>query len=188
MPIPKAQKLPLPAGIEPAKIQIVMICEAFPKDMRDYFYSSSNSLYVTNMIDAFNSTGIKVKNISDILRKGSFLTVAVRQSRKGLVIPSAIIEKHSYTLEEELKLFPNTRAIVLMGDAAIKALNFISRRTYKARVVPAGSTYKIRHEKYYFGNIRVFPSYLPTGKNFLIEKSKREMVAEDIRNAFQLIR
>ena len=74
-----------------------------------------------------------------------------------------------------------------MGDAAIKALNFISRRLTKTRAIPAGSTYKIRGETFYFGDIRVFPSYLPTGKNFLIEKSKRRMVAEDIKNAFELL-
>jgi uracil-DNA glycosylase len=57
----------------------------------------------------------------------------------------------------------------------------------KTRTIPAGSTYKIRKEKFYFGAIRVFPSYLPTGKNFLIEKSKRQMVAEDIKNAFKIV-
>jgi hypothetical protein len=32
--------------------------------------------------------------------------------------------------------------------------------------------------------MRVFPSYLQTGKNFLIEKAKQRMVADDIRRAF----
>jgi uracil-DNA glycosylase len=32
---------------------------------------------------------------------------------------------------------------------------------------------------------KVFPSYTPAGKNFLIEKSKRRMVTEDIREAFK---
>ena len=53
-------------------------------------------------------------------------------------------------------------------------------------MTPAGSTYKIRCNEYYFSGIRVFPSYLQTGKNFLIEKSKRRMVAEDIGNAFRV--
>ena len=55
------------------------------------------------------------------------------------------------------------------------------------KVIPAGSTYKIRGEAYYLGDIRVFPSYTPAGKNFLIEKSKRKMVAEDIREALRCI-
>lgn len=164
-----------------------MICEALPEKMGDYFYSASDSLYVTNVIDAFNQADIKVSSIKDIVGKGVYLTVAVKQVRKGLVVPTNIIEKHSYALEEELKQFPNVKAILLMGNASIKAINFISRRKYRKRSIPAGSTYKIRKEKYYFGDIRVFPSYLPTGKNFLIEKSKRAMVAEDIRNAFKLV-
>jgi hypothetical protein len=33
----------------------------------------------------------------------------------------------------------------------------------------------------------VFPSYLQAGKAFYIEKSKRRMIAEDIRAAMQLL-
>jgi len=34
----------------------------------------------------------------------------------------------------------------------------------------------------------VFPSYTPTGKNYLIEKSKRKMIAEDIKAALEFLR
>jgi uracil-DNA glycosylase len=54
--------------------------------------------------------------------------------------------------------------------------------------VPAGATYKIRGQPYYFEDKRAMPSYTPAGKNFLIEKSKRHMVAEDIREALKFSR
>ncbi len=176
------------ADIHPEKIQAVMICEAPPANENDYFYVSSDSLFVTNTVDAFNSAGIKVAGISDIVKKGFYLTTAIKEPRKGLTVPTETIEKFSPLLEEELNMFPNTKVILLMGDAAIKALNCISRRVNKKRVILPGSTYKIRSGKFYFGNIRVFPSYLPTGKNFLIEKAKRKMVAEDIKTAFELLK
>jgi uracil-DNA glycosylase len=182
------KKLILPANIDPKKIRIVVICEALPENKNDYFYSSADSLYVVNTIEAFNNADIKVNNIDDITQKGVYLTTAVKEPKKGLVVPTKIIENYSTLLEEELNMFPNIKAILLMGDTAIKALNFIARRVNKKRVIPAGSTYKIRGEKFYFGNIRVFPSYLPTGKNFLIEKTKRKMVAEDIKSAFELLK
>ena len=163
-----------------------MVCEALPENKQDYFYSSGNSLYVTNTVEAFKSAGIEVKDIDDIIGKGVYLTVAVKAPRGGLIVPPEVIQKHSYALEEELNLFPNVKAILLMGDAAIKALNFISQRATGAKTIPSGSTYKIRKGEFYFKNIRVFPSYLQTGKNFLIEKSKQKMVVEDIRNAFSL--
>ncbi|MFZ2456074.1 MAG: uracil-DNA glycosylase [Candidatus Altiarchaeia archaeon] len=181
------KKITLPAGVDPQKIRVVMICEALPENMGDYFYSSTDSLFVVNIIKAFDGAGVMVKNINDVVRKGVYLTVAVKEPRKGLTVPTEVIEKYSDSLEEELRMFPNTRAILLMGDAAIKALNCITLRVNKKRAIPAGSTYKIRGGKFFFGNIRVFPSYLPTGKNFLIEKAKRKMVAEDIRNAFILL-
>ncbi len=164
-----------------------MISEALPENKDDYFYASGNSLYVTNTIAAFNSAGIEVKNMDDIVKKGVYLTVAVKATRQGLVIPAEVIREHSYTLEEELNMFPYLKVILLMGDAAIKAMNYISQRVTSRKAIPSGSTYKIRNGAFYFKNIRVFPSYLQTGKNFLIEKAKRVMVAEDIHNAFNLL-
>jgi uracil-DNA glycosylase len=177
----------IPVKIDPQKVSIIMICEALPENEQDYFYGSGNSLYVTNTVEAFRNAGVEVNGIDDIIEKGVYLTVAVKAPRSGLTVPAEVIQKHSYALEEELNLFPNVKAILLMGDAAIKALNFISQRATKTKTIPSGSTYKIRKGEFYFKNIRVFPSYLQTGKNFLIEKSKRTMVAEDIRNAFKLL-
>ena len=73
-----------------------------------------------------------------------------------------------------------------MGDVAIKAVNYISNRIGEGRVIPAGSTYKIRGHEYFFQGRKVFPSYLQAGPSFFIEKSKRRMIAEDIASALSL--
>ena len=73
-----------------------------------------------------------------------------------------------------------------MGDVAIKALNYIAKRAGEKRVIPTGSTYKLRGEKYFFQSKRVFPSYLQAGPSFFIEKSKRKMIAEDIAAALKI--
>jgi uracil-DNA glycosylase len=77
---------------------------------------------------------------------------------------------------------------MLMGEVAIKAINHIAKRAGQGRVIPAGSTYKIRGRQYFFGNRRVFPSYLQAGPAFLIEKGKRKMIAQDIAAALALLR
>ena len=77
---------------------------------------------------------------------------------------------------------------MLRGDVAIKAINEIAKKTGKERVIPAGSTYKIRGQEYLFRGRRVFPSYLQAGPSFFIEKSKRRMIAEDIKEAMNLVR
>ena len=76
---------------------------------------------------------------------------------------------------------------MLMGDVAIKALNYIAKRAGAGRVIPAGSTYKIRGQPYFYGEMRAFPSYLQAGPSFFIEKSKRRMIAEDISAALSLV-
>ena len=97
------------------------------------------------------------------------------------------IRECSLLLEKELRLFPKVKVLMLMGDVAIKALNYIAQRAGEKRVIPAGSTYKIRGERYFFRGMRVFPSYLQAGPSFFIEKSKRRMVAEDIAAALRLV-
>lgn len=74
-----------------------------------------------------------------------------------------------------------------MGDVAIKALNYIAKRQTGEKVIPSGSTYKIRKNEYFYRGMRVFPSYLQTGKSFLIEKSKQKMIAEDIKAAIDSV-
>jgi uracil-DNA glycosylase len=90
-------------------------------------------------------------------------------------------------LEKEINLFLNIKVFLLMGDVAIKSLNYIAKRQIGKKVIPTGSTYKIRHQEFNFKEKRVFPSYLQTGKNYLIEKSKRRMIAEDINRAIELM-
>ena len=70
-----------------------------------------------------------------------------------------------------------------MGDVAIKSINTITRRNGEPRVIPAGSIYKIRGREFTFRGARALPSYVQAGPAFFVEKSKRSMIAEDIRKA-----
>jgi uracil-DNA glycosylase len=76
---------------------------------------------------------------------------------------------------------------MLMGDFAIKAVNYIAKRQLGKKVIPSGSTYKIRGKEYLFGDIRVFPSYLQAGKAYFIEQSKRQMIKEDLHHAIKIL-
>ena len=67
-----------------------------------------------------------------------------------------------------------------MGDVARRMVNRIARKTIGKNVIPSGATYKIRSGEYHWGSIRVLPSYIITGGNLLIEKSKVRMITEDL--------
>ena len=84
-------------------------------------------------------------------------------------------------------MFPAVQVYLLMGDAAIKGINCIAKRKGAERIIPAGSTYRIRGGAYFDGQTRVFPSYLQAGPSYFIEKSKRRMIAEDIAAALELV-
>lgn len=172
--------------IDPAKIKIVMISEAPPKNSADYFYESDGASYCETTLQAFNDAGIPVKGMGDIVARGIYITTAVKCARTDYAVAAATVKNCSHLLEQELALFSHASVYLLMGDAAIKALNAISRRNTGVPAIPAGSTYKIRARQFYYNGIRVFPSYLQTGKNYLIEKSKREMIAQDLREAFKI--
>ena len=90
-------------------------------------------------------------------------------------------------MKESLALFPNVKVIMLMGDVAKKAFNMISKKVTKKNAVPSVSTYKLRNTEILYNGIRIIPSYIMTGQNILIEKSKFEMSSEDIATMYRLI-
>jgi uracil-DNA glycosylase len=173
--------------VAPEQIRIVLISEAAPQDRGDYYYAPGDALFQQTTVEAFRDAGAEVSSIQDILDLGVYLTTAVKCAKTGYGIKAATINACSLILEQELALFPNVEAYLLMGDVAIKALNYIARRAGEGRVIPAGSTYRIRGQPYHFRGKRAFPSYLQAGPSFFIEKSKRRMIAEDIAAALRLI-
>lgn len=173
--------------VDPRKVSIILISEAAPANLEDYYYAKGEPLFARTTVQAFNDAGVQGTTIQDILDLGVYLTTAVKCGKTGYGIQSATIEECSFILEDELALFSNVKAYLLMGDVAIKAVNSIARRSGQGRLIPAGSTYKIRGKEYYFRSARVFPSYLQAGPAFFIEKSKRKMIVEDIAAALALL-
>lgn len=173
--------------IDVENAKIVMITEAPPNDKADYFYSGGNPFYLQTTVQAFKDAGADVASLQDILDLGVYITTAIKCGKTRYAISNETMKNCSELLEQEIALFPNVKVFMLMGDVAIKMMNNIWKKQMGKKVIPAGSTYKIRGDAYYLEDIRVFPSYTPVGKNFLIEKSKRRMVTEDIREVLKLI-
>lgn len=174
--------------LEPQRVSMLMISEAAPSNPRDYYYAGGSPSFEKTTVQAFKDAGADVTCMRDLLERGVYLTTAVKCGKTDYAIESNTIKQCSYVLEKELALFPNVKACLLMGDVAIKAFNYVALRASGKRVIPAGSTYKIRGQKYLYNQSRVFPSYLQVGPSFNIEKSKRRMIAEDIAAALRLAR
>ena len=174
--------------ISPEDVSIVLISEAAPGDPADYYYAPGDPLFWQTTVQAFLDAGADVSSVQDVLDLGVYMTTAVKCGKTTYGIKTGTIKQCSLLLEQELSLFPQMKAFLLMGDVAIRAVNFVAQRAGEARVIPAGSTYKIRGEEYYFRGARAFPSYLQAGPSFFIEESKRKMLAEDIVAALALLR
>ena len=173
--------------LKPSDISMVLISEAAPADPKDYYYGSGDPLFQQTTVQAFNDAGVDIASVQEIVDLGIYLTTAVKCGKTGYGIKAGTIKECSLILERELAVFPKVKAYLLMGDVAIKAVNYIAKRAGEDRVIPAGSTYKIRGQEYYFRRRRAFPSYLQAGPSFFIEKSKRRMIAEDIAQAMRLL-
>ena len=174
--------------VKPQNISIVLISEAAPADPADYYYAAGNPLFAQTTVQAFQDAGADVSSIRDIVKLGVYLTTAVKCGKIGYGIETGAIQECSLLLQQELALFPQVKVLLLMGDVAIKSVNLIARRMGEPRVIPAGSTYKIRGQEYFFQGRRAFPSYLQAGPSFFIEKSKRKMIAQDIAAALSLVK
>jgi uracil-DNA glycosylase len=172
--------------LDPQSIRMVLISEATPPNPMHYYYQTGHPAYEQSTLTAFRDAGMVVNSFDELLKRGIYFTSAIKCAKTSYGVQTDTIKECSLLLEKELVLFPNLKVILLMGDVAIKALNSISLRRIKQRVIPEGATYKIRNGKYEYNNIRVFPSYLQVGPSFNIEKSKRKMIAEDIANAMRV--
>jgi uracil-DNA glycosylase len=174
--------------VRPEDVSIILISEAAPADRADYYYAGRDALFEQTTVLAFNDAGASVTSMREILDMGVYLTTAVKCGKTGYGIKAATVKECSFVLEQELDLFPNVEVLMLMGDVAIKAMNYIAKRAGEPRVIPAGATYKIRGGGFSFQGKRAFPSYLQAGPSFFIEKSKRRMIAEDLAAAVSLVK
>lgn len=175
-------------NIEPETIQTIMINEVVPSSPEDDFYGKPDSAYMSTTIPLFRKAGIEVGSVQDILNRGIYITNAVKTPKSEYAVSKESIENSLPYLGKELALFPNVKVIMLMGDVAKKAFNMISKKTTKKNAVPSISTYKLRNTEIIYKGIRIIPSYIMTGQNILIEKSKFEMASEDIETMYRLIK
>ncbi len=174
--------------IDPLTIKAVMINEVVPSDPSQDFYGTPDADYLKTTIPLLQAAGAEVSSIQDVLQMGIYITNAVKTPKTAYTIEKSSIENSLPYLEAELSLFPNVKVIMLMGDVAKKAFNMITKKASKKNAVPAISTYKLRNSEIYYEGIRIMPSYIMTGGNILIEKSKVAMATEDIAAMLTLIR
>jgi uracil-DNA glycosylase len=172
--------------LDPGSVRLMLVSETAPTQALEYYYATCDALFARTTVQAFQEAGLEITTIQDLLQKGIYLTTAVKCGKYDYAVPSSMIAHCSALLEREIQLFPNLKAYLLMGDVAIKSLNDIARRHGESRVIPAGSTYKIRGGTFSYHGARVFPSYLQAGPSYGIEKSKQRMIAEDIAHAVQV--
>lgn len=175
-------------NIEPETIQAIMINEVVPSCPEDDFYGKPDSAYMSTTIPMFRKAGIEIGSVQDILNSGIYITNAVKTPKSEYAVSKESIEDSLPYLEKELALFPNAKVIMLMGDVAKKAFNMICKKATKKNAVPSISTYKLRNTEIFYNGIRIMPSYIMTGQNILIEKSKFEMASKDIETMYRLIK
>ena len=177
--------------ILPASIKVIMINEVVPKNPDDWFYSeNSDPENMRNALGLFKGAGIPVKNMNDIIDMDIYITAALKSPKEGYTADPDTFKAQLPLLEAELALFPNLKLIMLMGDVAIKMFNMITKAKTKKNTCPTGSAGRRRHwagEEFFWNGVRVFPSYIMTGKNLLIEPFKRDTIMEDIRRMIEVI-
>ena len=175
-------------GFKKDLIKMIMISEALPKNIEEYFDGKKEPSFIRNTNTIFNSLGYNFKKYKDYLDNGIYLTTALKCIKKDYLVCSDTLKNCSMNLEKELDLFPAKKIIMLMGDFAIKEMNYIWRRKYNERIIPAGATGRVRNQVHEANGIRFFPSYTQTGDSFGLEKSKVQMITEDVQKAMKILK
>jgi len=178
--------------MDPANVKVILINEVVPKNPDDWFYSeAADPENKRNALGLFNGAGVPVANIRDILDLGIYITAALKTPKESSAADPEAIKSQLPLLEAELALFPNVKLIMLMGDVAIKMVNMLAKAKTNKNACQAGAAGRRAHWEntaFYWGGIRIFPSYIMTGKNLLIEPFKRDTIMADIRRMMEVIR
>lgn len=180
--VPEAYAFLPDVCVDVNSIRVIMINEVVPFDPKNDFYGDAKiSSYSASACALFAQADIHSECVHDLLEKGIYITNAVKTPKESSMIPKRMIEQSLPILENELALFPNIEIIMAMGDVAIKAINMLTRKDNGKAVIHSGSTYRLRKQHFYAKGIRYMPSYIMTGKNLEIEKSKTGMIVEDMK-------
>ena len=178
--------------LDPQSIKVIMINEVVPRNPEDWFYSETpEPENRKNALGLFEGAGVPVKSMRDILDLGIYITAALKTPKEGYTADPEVIKAQLPLLEAVLSLFPDLKVIMLMGDVAIKMVNMIAKAKTKKNACQAGAEGRRKHwnkHEFYWGDIRVFPSYIMTGKNLLIEPFKRDTIMEDIRRMMGVVK
>ncbi|GAP12436.1 uracil DNA glycosylase superfamily [Longilinea arvoryzae] len=116
--LPERSSVPA-VELDPAAVRLVLISECASALPEDDYYASGNALFARTTLQAFEDAGLKASSIGDLLAHGIYCTPAVKCAKTGYAIQKATIAACSRLLEQELALFPNAAAYLLMGDVAI---------------------------------------------------------------------
>ena len=173
--------------VDAGSVKVIMINEVVPPDPSGDFYSGPEAEYARSAAALFGRAGAAFSTPADALSSGIYLTNAIKWPKEETAVPKEFVEKSIPVLEAELALFPHVEVIMFMGDVAKKCFNAICKKQGGRNAVPSGSTYKLRSSEITHDGKRVMPSYIMTGGNIQIEKSKVQMITEDIAEAIGLI-
>jgi hypothetical protein len=123
-------------------IKLVLISEALPQNIDDYFDGKGAEpklclpKFIANTNIIFQSLGYQYNTYQDYLDNGIYLTTAIKCIKQDYLVSADTIKNCSVNLEKELDAFSNIKVIMLMGDFAIKAINYIWKRKYNEKVIP----------------------------------------------------
>ncbi|GHV73049.1 hypothetical protein AGMMS49940_03510 [Spirochaetia bacterium] len=83
-------------------IKMVLISEALPLNIGDYFDGKNEPKFIKNTNTIFNSLGYNYKTYKDYLSNGIYLTTAIKCMKKDYLVGSETIKNCSILLEKEI--------------------------------------------------------------------------------------
>lgn len=129
------------AELQGDAMRMVMISEAPPQDLAQGFYALGVPRHLQTTLPAFARAGTPVSSMLDLLHLGVYITPASRCGKMGYAVSAAAIKSTCWQiLERRPSTSQSVRAVLLMGDEAIKAFDYTTRGRTGRRAIPSGPT------------------------------------------------
>jgi|GEM_PF-5013987 len=174
--------------VDPAGVRVLILTDACPEDAREHFTASDPDTPAwQNTQQLFAAAGLQVGCYQDLLEHGIAMETCLDGLRPRRLSPFHL-SSGAARIEAMLGRFPNLKALMLMGEVAIRCFHHLTRPRWSSRRQRSSEhEYQIRGVESFLGPVQVFPSYLHTAAGFLQERARCRTVIEQLETVMQQV-
>lgn len=165
--------------LDPEAIRVLLLTDAYPESPHDhYIYAEAATPSWVNLQELLAGAGLTAQTYQALLDQGVLLDTCLTVPRPARVAPWHL-RSGAVRIAQWIESLPALKAIGLMGDVPIRCFNEMARpRVATSRA--GGAAYRMHGADFFYGDIQVFPTYLPAPPTYQLDRPRQHSLETDL--------